>query len=126
MWRLSLSNEGKGEIEIDDFRESFFSELSFWSRADYEGHWLRAAQAVKKGEAVSLITSITDPASSNFIRCWACYPFDGELVFQEQILFLDDLPEPFNLDEPHKNPHRYQSHTDDGDKISEWRTKADI
>lgn len=91
MWRLSISDDGVGEIQIDDFKESFLSDLSFWSKSDYERHWSQASRALDDGSPVILITSITDPARSNFFRSWACYPAEGELIFQEHILFLEEL-----------------------------------
>lgn len=123
MWRLSITDNGIGEIQIDDFKESFLPDLSYWSRADYERHWYRAAKAIDEGLPVIFITSITDPASSHFFRAWACYPMEGELVFQEQILFLKELDRPFNLEKPHSNVLSYDSITEDGEQISEWRTR---
>jgi hypothetical protein len=123
MWRLSITDNGGGEIQIDDFKESFLPDLSYWSRSDYERHWYRAAKAIEEGLPAVFITSITDPASSIFFRSWACYPMEGELVFQEQILFLKELERPFNLEEPHSNVLPYDSVTEDGEQISEWRTR---
>ena len=38
-----------------------------------------------------------DPETGNFYRVWAAYPRNDEVIFQEQILFLDELEEGFNL-----------------------------
>ena len=126
MWQLSISDNGHGEIQIDDFKESFRADLSFWSKTDYEHHWARAAEVLHEGSPVVFIISMTDPATSNFIRSWACYPIKRELVFQERILFLEDLSEPFNLDEPHSHALPYESLTDEGEAFSEWRTSREI
>lgn len=126
MWRLSISDDGVGEIQIDDFKESFLSDLSFWSKSDYERHWSQASRALDDGSPVVLITSITDPARSNFFRSWACYPAESELIFQEHILFLEELEKPFDFEKPHSNVRPYESLTEDGEKISEWRTKFEI
>lgn len=126
MWQLSITEDGLGSIQIDDFKESFQADLSFWSKSDYEHHWDRATQALNKGSPVVFITSITDPMTSNFIRSWACYPTSGDLIFQEQILFLDDLEKPFNLEKPHSNCLPYESVTEDGEGISEWRISREI
>ncbi|MGV6853455.1 MAG: hypothetical protein ACWA5R_14920 [bacterium] len=124
MYKFTINENGTGEIQLDDFRESFLADLSFWSKSDYETHWREASKQLNGGRAVSFITSITDPDNSNFIRSWVCYPIDGVLVFQEQILFLEDIPQPFNLNEPHCNVLPYESVTEEGDKISEWRLRA--
>lgn len=126
MWQLSISDDGLGTIEIDEFRESFEADFSFWSRSDYERHWGHAAEELLGGSPVIFITSITDPATANFIRSWVCYPTKGELIFQEHILFLEDLEKPFNLKTPHSHVPPYESVTEDGEAISEWRTGREI
>ncbi|QJR80430.1 hypothetical protein CA267_006410 [Alteromonas pelagimontana] len=126
MWTISISDSGVGKIQIDDFKESFRSDLSFWSKADYERHWSQAAKALGEGFPVVFITSITEPIISNFFRSWACYPVKGELIFQEHILFLEDLERPFDLDAPHSNVRAYESVTEDGERVSEWRTRHEI
>jgi len=124
MYKLTINENGEGEIQLDDFRESFLADFSFWSKEDYEAHWREASKQLDAGSSVSFITSITDPATSNFIRSWACYPIGGELVFQEQILFIEDLETPFNIKEPHCNVLPYEFITEDGEEISEWRLRA--
>jgi hypothetical protein len=124
MYKFNLTENGMGSIQIDDFKESFESDFSYWPKEMYETHWLKASEEVEAGNSVSFITSITEPDSSNFIRSWSCYSIDGELIFQERILFLNDLETPFNLKEPHNNIDSYESIDEDGDKISEWRTRA--
>ncbi|MBQ0754217.1 MAG: hypothetical protein KBT87_02220 [Gammaproteobacteria bacterium] len=83
MYQFSIEDHGKGSIQIDDFKELFDSDFSFWSKLDYENHWVKASEELLGGNAVCFITSITDPNNSNFIRSWACYPINGKLVFQE-------------------------------------------
>ena len=123
MYKLSINKNGQGEIQIGDFKESFFPEFSFWVKSDYESHWNEASSHLLDGKSVSFITSISEPDTSNFIRSWACYPVGEYLVFQEQILFLNDLERPFNLQEPHKNSLPYESVDEDGNKISEWKVR---
>ncbi|WP_016954336.1 hypothetical protein [Catenovulum agarivorans] len=122
MYRFQLANSGKGQIQIDDFVESFESDFSFWSKSDYEAHWEQASAALLLGKSALFITSMSEPQNTNFIRAWACYVIGAELVFQENILFLDELPFKFNVAAPHTNVLPYESVTDEGYKISEWRT----
>ena len=122
MFKITVSTNGKGKIVIDDFCESFSADMSFWTTGDYEKHWEEAMEALCRGEAVSFITSITDPKATNVIRSWACYPIEGELAFQEHLLFLDEIEGDFNLEQPHRNVQAYEAITEDGDEISEWRT----
>ena len=123
MYRFTLKTCGKGQIQIDEFVESFHSDFSFWSKADYEKHWLKASEELALGNSVSFITSITDPAKANFINTWTCYVVNNELIFQENLLFLNDIPFKFNLTDAHKNVLPYESVSEDGDEISEWHTK---
>ena len=122
MYSFSLTEEGNGEIQIDDFREQFSVDFSFWKRADYQSHWRQASTALKAGRAVSFIQSMCDPATANFYRVWAAYPQGSEVIFQEQILFLDELEESFNPQHPHLNSLPYESVSEDGEPISEWRS----
>jgi hypothetical protein len=123
MYQFRFINSNQGEIQIDSFVESFDSDQSFWSQQQYKEQWKSASTRLKQGLPSLFITSITEPENSNFIRTWVCYPIDGELVFQERILFLDELEIPFNIENPHQNIDPYNSISDDGDPISEWRTK---
>lgn len=118
-----LNADGNGKVVIGPYQESFIAELSFWGIDDYVEHWRTAEDVLKGGNPVSFIISITDPENSNFIRSWVCYPIEHELVFQEHIIFLDDLDVPFNVSQPHENVQTYEATTEEGDKISEWRIK---
>jgi hypothetical protein len=124
MYQIKFIEQGKGVIKIDGFEEAFESELSYWSQAQYEAHWHQAKETISTGNSACFITSITNPEHSNFIRTWACYPINGKLVFQECVLFLDELEPPFNANKPHLNVLPYESLTEDGEQISEWVTNA--
>ena len=122
MYEFKFIEQGKGVIKIDDFEEAFESDLSYWSQTQYEAHWQQAKTAINSGRSACFITSITNPKNSNFIRTWACHPINGKLVFQECILFLDELEPPFNINSPHLNLQPYESVSEDGEQISEWVT----
>jgi hypothetical protein len=124
MYKLEFTESGKGVIKIDSFEEYFECDLSYWTQDQYEKHWQLAEETINQGNKACFITSITNPDNSNFVRTWACYPIQNKLVFQEVILFLDDLPFTFNTKSPHLNVQAYESVTEDGDKISEWTTSA--
>ena len=123
MYNFKFIEKGLGEIQIDDFKELFESDHSFWNNEQYEEHWEISKAKVKNGEAAFFFTSITDPKHANFFRTWVCYPIKNELIFQEQLLFLNELAEQFDINNPHKHISPYVNITEDGDEISEWRTK---
>lgn len=122
MYKFAFIDTGIGEIHIDDFVELFESDLSYWSEKQYISQWKAASIRIEKKLPAYFITSITEPQNSNFIRAWVCYPIDEELVFQEHIIFLDNLSEPFNETDPHKHILPYERVDEDGEEISEWCT----
>jgi len=123
MYKFRFLQPGLGEIQIDDFKERFESDESYWSQEKYEAHWRAASERVAQGLDAYFITSTPDPKTANFIRGWACYPKEDELVFQEHLLFLDEF-EKFDIEQPYKHMLAYESTSEDGEEISEWRTHA--
>jgi len=123
MYRISVNTDGMGEIQIDDFKEVFSIDFRYWTESQYEAHWLAASRALAEGRDVSFVQSMHLPEGANFYRIWAAYPRSGEIVFQEQILMLSEIGRPFNVQEPHFNALPYHSLSEDGEQVSEWRTK---
>ncbi|MGP3968014.1 hypothetical protein [Streptomyces sp. 6N223] len=116
--------EARGVIQIGNFRESFLANLIYWSADDYRRSW-RESFAVLNREDPStscLVTSITEPETSNFIFCWPLYRI-GEVVFvQNSLIFLEELEERFDAAAPWKSVSPRETTTEDGHRISEWRT----
>jgi contact-dependent growth inhibition (CDI) system CdiI-like immunity protein len=110
-----------GVIRIGEFQEQFISEVTFWKKRDYERHWSQALARIVNGRNEScLITSITDPKKSNFIRWWLIYRRGDTLHFQNQIHFLDPSGI-FDPDAPVKFVPPRTTVSESGDRISEWR-----
>lgn len=124
MYKFKFTKEGFGEIQIGDFKESFQSDHSFWTKQQYEAQWHSADCMLKNGKVACFATSISDPDNANFFRTWVCYPIAGELVFQEHILFTSELELPIDIGNLHQYVHPYESTTEDGDRLSEWRISA--
>ncbi|WUV15843.1 hypothetical protein OG352_13450 [Streptomyces sp. NBC_01485] len=98
--------------------------LGFWSESDYLQSWCRALRELGSGTAVTscLVASITDPEVSNFLFCWPLYR-EGEKVFvQNSVIFLDELVETFNVEEPWRFVGPRRAVSEYGDRISEWST----
>jgi hypothetical protein len=110
-----------GEIAIGEFSERFEIVLEYWNKSDYQRQWFEGLSRIVGGNTKScLITSLTDPASANFIFWWLIYRDGTVTVFQNQILFLDELAAPFDVVNPYAViPDRVQI-TEDGEKVSEW------
>ncbi|MBV6702721.1 hypothetical protein KV557_37440 [Kitasatospora aureofaciens] len=99
-------------------------DLSFWSVGDYRQSWARALQALDATEVCDscLVTSITEPESSNFIFCWPLYRRGEDVFVQNSLIFLDELEIKFNPEEPWLSVGARQTVNEDGIRISEWKT----
>jgi hypothetical protein len=125
MFNFEFTEPGKGKITIDDFQECFESEHTYWSKQQYESQWVEARNNLLDGKASMFITSITDPENANFIRAWVGYPKRNKIIFQEHIVFVDKLKNPFNPQDPHASINKYTNKTEEGEAISEWETNAE-
>ncbi|WP_282704300.1 hypothetical protein [Streptomyces sp. CC219B] len=119
-------SEAVGRIWVGSFTETFLMDLSFWSVDEYRRSWegaLRKLEGSEK-EISCLIASITDPAASNFISCWPMYR-DGDMIHvQNSLIFLDELDEPFDPQEPWRYVEPHREVDEDGNRISEWVTSV--
>lgn len=118
---------GTGRITIGDFSEGFFASLTYWDIDEYERSWaasVRHALASEEADSV-LITSITEPSTSNFVFSWPLHRRGDVVYVQNAIIFLDELSTPFDPRQPWLSVNPRETVTEDGDHISEWRTSAD-
>ena len=116
----------RGTIVAGTLREDFESSLSWWSAPSYKRHWREAILRLILGSAsTAIITNCTDPHSSNFITWWPGYRIGSDAVFQQQILFVDDLSGSFDPSSPFGHVAERESETEDGIPISEWRVPLD-
>lgn len=125
MFRVEIrdcsSGVGKGWIQIGDFAESFEMVFEFWSPQEYQRHWIEAIRRMVDGAEVgALVTSVTNPDTANFLFWWPMYREGNRIIFQNQILFLTELEQPFRLEEYVAFVPRRETINEDGDKISEW------
>lgn len=121
----SSSSEVSGRITVGEFSETFRMDLSFWSVDEYRRSWSRALNRLFSEESVDscLVSSITNPAASNFIFCWPIYRRGEEVFVQNSLIFLDEISGQFNTEEPwlHIRPHCTVN--EDSVRISEWKTE---
>jgi CdiI N-terminal domain len=111
-----------GEICIGEFRERFASDMTFWTKEQYERQWLGAASLILIATKAALVTSVTEPATSNFVRLWVMYREDDTVTFQEQICLLADLGAGFDPERAECAARPRQHTSEDGEPISEWTT----
>jgi hypothetical protein len=116
-----------GKIVISDFQETFAASLAFWTRDDYDRHWRKALEKLISGaDRSALITDYVEPPaypySGGYLFWWPLYR-DGDTVYvQSQILFFDQLSQPFSPENPWDSVRDRQVVNGDGQNISEWAT----
>jgi hypothetical protein len=110
-----------GEIRIDDFVETFEMSVSFWDSNDYLNHWKDALGRIVSGYHKScLITSMHDPKNANFIVWWPIFREESVVIFQNQILFMNQLDTPFNPKDPFAHVGERKRVSESKYPISEW------
>jgi hypothetical protein len=121
----SLSHLATGRITVGSFSEDFPMDLSFWSVKEYRNSWRSALERASRMTTATscLVSSITDPTTSNFISCWPLYRDGQHVRVQSSLIFLDELSEKFNEREPWRfiTPHSVTD--EEGNRISEWSTQ---
>ncbi|WP_435283654.1 hypothetical protein [Streptomyces koelreuteriae] len=116
-----------GRITVRDFEESFPMDLTHWAVEDYQASWVRALRRLERGDGATscLISSLTNPATSNFVFCWPLYRSADIIYVQSSIIFLEELDQAFVPDEPWRSVGPRATVDEDGNEISEWQTTAD-
>lgn len=111
----------RGEIVLNNFVERFEAPLSFWSASQYKKQWSEGLRRIIDGDSRScLITSMYDPKKANFIVWWPMYRYPDRIVVQNQILFMNKLPELFDPSDPYRFIGEHVSIGDEGEPVSEW------
>jgi len=118
-----VGNAGQyGEIELDDYRETFIAIIGFWSPHDYQNQWREAiTRLVERRERSCLITSLHDPAVSEMLWWWLLYIEDDQVAVQNAILLFSELPKPFSTGDPYASIPAHRTMNEEGLEIVEWR-----
>jgi hypothetical protein len=117
-------NSIRGRIRIGSFTEEFEASLTFWTTDDYRAAWRAALSVLSAAETATscLVSSITDPATSNFVFCWPLYREGDDVYVQSSLIFLDELAGTFDPTRPWLFVQPRSTIDEDGNRISEWRT----
>lgn len=110
------------QIQVGDFHESFRMPVGYWTPEDYERSWCQAFTQLDHAEVSTscLMTAMTEPRKSNFLKCWPLYRFQETVYVQNSIIFLDELDEEFDPARPWNSVLPHSSVDEDGNRISEW------
>lgn len=119
-------NSSRGVIQIGDYIEKFEPDLSFWKPSDYINHWGKSIFRIVNGKNKScLITSVSNPETSNFLFWWPLYRV-GNLVFiQNEILFFDEIDKTIDIENPYCFITDRETISEEGSPISEWEIEID-
>lgn len=115
----------KGQIEIADFIEYFDSPLDWWSVKDYELQWKEGLERLLDYDTSCLVVAINNPHCRKFIEWWPMYKIGNKIHIQNHII-IDSIYEQrignksFAIQTCYSFIPQYRSHTEDGNKISEW------
>nr|WP_281255210.1 hypothetical protein [Luteimicrobium subarcticum] len=88
--------------------------------------WSSALRHLLSGDDTTscLVSSITEPSTSNFVFTWPLYRLANEVAVQNSIVFLDELMSPFDVDHPWRSVRPREVVDEDGNRISEWRVSV--
>jgi hypothetical protein len=121
------TESARGRITLGDFAEEFDADLTYWDTGDYQRSWHQALTVLETDDKATscLVSSITDPATSNFIFCWPLYRDGDDVYVHNAIIFLEELTVPFDPARPWLSVQPRETVDEDGNRISEWRTDMD-
>jgi hypothetical protein len=115
------SKDVYGRILIGDFSERFVASLADWSPADYETHWLESARRILSGQVRSaFVTSFVGPDKAPNLTWWPSYRVGDVVYVQNQLLFYQQLQQPFTPDRLYECVKERETVSEDGEEISEW------
>ena len=108
-------------LTLQNCAEEEAADLTFWSTKDYENQWLtRLNQLMASRDKGALIISIHDPANAFRVWTWTMWKKDDQVLFQNRLLFMLEGSRTSNPACVSEYIGEYQSHDQDGDRISEW------
>jgi len=110
-----------GLLTLGATKETFLSSLYEWTRKDYERQWRQAIAAIlfQKSKA-ALITSYGSPDNATHLEWRPMYVVGGTVYFQHHLLFYDQLPKPFSIENAFRFLRDRQTTNEEGKRISEW------
>ncbi len=116
----------KGEININDFKETLYPSLDWWSLDDYRLQWQEGLRRLIDHDRSCLVATVDNPKLRKFIEWWLLYKI-GDKVYIRNSIVLSDIYEEYIGDKPFTVDNCYdfipgkgESYDEDGNKIAEW------
>lgn len=86
-----------GKIKIDDYSESIYIPVDFWSIEDYKKQWTEGLQRLKTHDKSCLVVTIHDPNIRPFIDMWVMYKID-DMVYVQNKRYMSEVYDGKNED----------------------------
>jgi hypothetical protein len=110
-------------ITINNFSEDFAIPLDTWDVNKYQSQWLSSLKSIVGGsDKKCLITAMRDPRKSDFISLFALYRIGESVFVQNQIVMCEGNQSKIISEDFDSLIEEREIYTDDGEKISEWKT----
>jgi CdiI N-terminal domain len=110
-----------GLLTMGNSKERFCSSLYHWSKRDYESQWRNAINVLlNESFKAALIVEYTGTDASSHLEWWPMYKVGDTVYLQNQLLFYNQLPEPFSLQRPFIYLRNRETTDQAGLPISEW------
>ena len=114
------------QIDINNFSERFQAPLTVWDVERYKQQWEDAIARILAGEAKNyLVAGLRDPWGSDFISLFALYREGDEIFIQNQIILCEGNEERIAKMDLLDLVEKRETHTEDGEEISEWKVSID-
>jgi hypothetical protein len=119
---FDVETEILGKIRLGDFEEYFAASTTFWSAEEYCCQWRDALSRACDGDARScVLTSVSRPETSNYFQIWLIYRFGSEAIFQNRLMMLDQVDEPFLFGRLYDMVSPYSAVSEEGTTLSQWK-----
>ncbi len=130
-----ISKEGKieenilyeGQIQIENFKETFELPTNYWSLDDYIRQWREGLERIRTHDTSCLVAIVQNPCVQPLINWWVLYK-EGNKIFVQNELIVDEVYTELigsNSFTP-ETCYRYivprTTVTKEGLRVSEWST----
>lgn len=110
-------------ITINDFTEDFAVPLDTWDIGEYQSQWAASLKAIVEGaDKACLVTAMRNPKDADFIAMFVLYRVGQAVFVQNQIVLCGGNESKISNEQFDSLIEGRETQTEDGAKISEWRT----
>ena len=109
-----------GRLVIGDWEEIFVSTLYHWNKTQYEAQWHHAIRSLLDGSAKAALIVEYLGEDAGRLWWWPMYRVGDTVHLQQQILFFDQLKEPFSIGNAFSSLRDRLTISEEGHAFSEW------